>query len=107
MRTTFIIIFTFISLACFSQAPGYMGKKITVTYVPTFNLSFIDLGGYYSDIPPVGIHVRHDITASYAISTGVTLGFGFKYLPTRFYDIYQVTQHDIQTGDDYYEGFNG
>ncbi len=109
MRTLFISLFIVSSIAVTGQAPGYMGKKLTLTYDPAFFISFIDVNGYYKDIPPVGIHIRHDFTATYTISTGVSIGGTFKYLPTKYYDFKQEieTIYDPDDNPISYNGFSG
>lgn len=109
MRTFILGIILFASAVSFGQAPGYLGKKLAVSYDPAFFLSFIDMDNYYTNIPTVGIHVRHDLTATYAITRSLALGVVYKNLPTRYYDVYDLTEenYDPVNQTTQYVGFNG
>ena len=109
MRTFILGIILFASAVSFGQAPGYLGKKLAVSYDPAFFLSFIDVNNFYTNVPTVGIHWRHDITATYTITRSLALGVVYKNLPTKYYDVYDLTENTFDPIDHstHYVGFNG
>src|SRR6187549_528875 len=77
----------FIAAAAFSQAPGYMGKKLSFYYTPAFFLSYQPSANEYyndgSESKKVGINLRQDFSADYVVSKSVALGGSVKYITTK------------------------
>jgi hypothetical protein len=87
MKKIFLsFIFLSMAAAAFSQAPGYMGKKLSFYYTPAFFLSYQPNEypyDYGSQGKKVGVNVRQDFSADYVVSKSVALGGSFKYITTK------------------------
>ncbi|MBC8047585.1 MAG: hypothetical protein H7Y00_12370 [Fimbriimonadaceae bacterium] len=85
MKTFIYSLLTIITINLSAQAPGYMGKKLSVSYSPTLSVAFYDLGDDYRDIPSVGINLRHDFEAEYVLGRGLSLSPGIKFIGTKMF----------------------
>src|SRR6476661_1356196 len=79
-RLILILSFLHAATASFSQAPGYMGKKLSFYYTPALFPSLQHETSYGG--VKVGINVRNDLSLDYVISKSVALGGSFKYITT-------------------------
>src|SRR6185436_18471358 len=87
-----ILLFFPFTTASFSQAPGYMGKKLSFYYTPAFFISLQPKSSsdYYSSGAGVtaGINLRHDFSIDYVVSKSVALGGSVKYLSSKLSDAF-------------------
>lgn len=85
-RLIFLLTFLSIGIACFPQSPGYMGKKLSFYYTPSFFLSLqpkaSHSSGYDGELK-AGINLRQDFSMDYVISKSVALGGSFKYITSQ------------------------
>ncbi|MCY7410240.1 MAG: hypothetical protein LH473_08200 [Chitinophagales bacterium] len=72
-----------------AQAPGYMGRKLSISYTPAFFISLqpkLKENGDYKT--HVGLNFRNDVTIDYVISKSVALGGSLKYCSTKLNDVF-------------------
>jgi hypothetical protein len=88
-----------IALTAQAQAPGYMGKKVTVQYSGPVGISFPSYDEYEADdVPFMKLLYRHDLSVDYALSKSLCAGISFKHSsPT----VYAATYTSLVDPDSY------
>lgn len=82
---TCIALFGF-ALTASAQAPGYMGKKMTVQYSGPIGLSFPVYDEYAADdVPFIKLLYRHDLSLDYALSKSLCAGISYKHSSPMIY----------------------
>jgi hypothetical protein len=93
MRALLLLSALLINLAfANAQVPGYMGKKLSISYTPAFFLSLQPKqkeSGDYITVP--GLNFRNDVTIDYVISKSVAFGASVKYISTKLNDVIYYT----------------
>jgi len=82
-----ILLLLHATITSFSQAPGYMGKKLSFYYTQALFLSlqpktYTDSYGSGAGLK-AGINLRQDFSMDYVVSKSVALGGSFKYITTK------------------------
>jgi hypothetical protein len=104
-----ILLFLYATTASFSQAPGYMGKRLSFYYTPAFFISLQPdpATSYFSSggrgLSP-GINLRHDFAMDYVVSKGVALGCSFKYLTSKLPGAFFYTDKQYPLPEDAFLG---
>ena len=78
MKKTLLSFLFIITGIAYSQTPGYMGKKFSIYYDPSFFVS-INSNHDADDIHTFGINLRHDFSADYTITRSIAVGATAKF----------------------------
>ncbi|MBC8172893.1 MAG: hypothetical protein H7X71_03210 [Chitinophagales bacterium] len=109
MKTYILILIILAGMVVHAQAPGYVGKKLSIIYDPNISVALYDNFGVENDIPVLGLNYRHDLNIEYVISRGMSLGVTAKFTSVKMYDVSQIVDevYNPEIDDYQYVGFNG